>query len=101
MRLTLVRIVVLVASTLVLSILGSALMVMGVHGPQIATIVGAVLLLPSVILVRLGVPVGIPFITSTKVVAILIWLGLQTAYYYGWLQLVYRGIRRSSRTRAD
>jgi hypothetical protein len=59
--LTPLRIVILLVSTLVLSILGVALIVIGVHGPQVIAMIGGFLLLPSIILTRLGMPLGIPF----------------------------------------
>jgi len=83
-------------STVVLSILGVLLMIMGAHGPQILAIIGAFLLLPAVILTRLGVPVGgIPFVSSNNIVSILVFLALQAAYYYGLLQLIYFITRRN------
>jgi membrane-bound ClpP family serine protease len=94
MALSPLRIVVLLLSTVVLSILGLLLMIMGAHGPQILTLVGAFLLLPNVILMRAGVPVGIPLISSSNVFSILVFLGLQAVYYYGLLQLMYFVTRR-------
>ena len=99
MALTPSRIFILLGSTLVLSVLGVLLMIMGVHGPRIMLIAGAVLLLPNVILTRLGVPVGIPLISSTNVISILVFLALQAAYFYGLFLLIYSAVRRSRRRR--
>jgi hypothetical protein len=89
MALTPFRIVVLLVSTFVLSILGIVLIVVGVHGPQVVAMIGGFFLLPSIILTRLGVPVGIPLIQSTSIISILAFVVLQTAYYYTIFQLVY------------
>jgi hypothetical protein len=89
MALTPLRIALLLLSTLVLSTAGLFFLFMGVHGPQIMTIVAVVLLLPNVILLKLGVPVAIPFINSGKILPILFFLVLQAAYYYGLVRLIY------------
>ena len=89
MALTPSRVVLLFAATLVLSILGVVLMLMGVHGSQILTILGGILLLPNVVLMRLGVPIGIPIISSTSLISVLIFACLQAAYYYGVFRLMY------------
>ena len=99
MALTLFRIVILLVSTFVLSMLGVALIAIGVHGPQAMAMIGGFLLLPSVILTRLGVPSGIPFIQSTSIKSILVFIVLQTAYYYALLELIYlitQGRRRKA-----
>jgi hypothetical protein len=99
MALTPFRIAVLLVSTLVLSVLGVALIAIGVHGPQVVAMIGGFLLLPCIMLTRLGLPVGIPFIHSTGILSILVFMGLQTAYYYALLQLIYfvtRGRGRKS-----
>jgi hypothetical protein len=89
MALTPLRIALLLLSTLVLSTAGLVFLFMGVHGPQIMTIVAVVLLLPNVILLKLGVPVAIPFINSARILPILFFLALQAAYYYGLVRLIY------------
>ncbi len=61
MALTPFRVVTLLASTLVFSIIGIVLVVAGVHGPEATAWVGALLLLPNIILMQLGVPIAIPF----------------------------------------
>jgi hypothetical protein len=97
MTLTPLRIVLLLASTLVLSIVGILLLVMGVHGSQILSLIGAFLLLPNVILSRLGVPVGIPFLNSITITSILVFVLLQIGYYYALFQLIYYVVSRSRR----
>jgi len=96
MTLTPFRIVLLLVSTLVFSILGVALIAIGVHGPQAVAIIGGFFLLPSIILTRLGVPVGIPFLHATSFLSMIVFAMLQIAYYYGLLQLIYfaTGTRR-------
>jgi hypothetical protein len=82
MALTPFRVVTLLASTLVFSIMGIVLVVAGVHGPEVAAWVGAFLLLPNMILMRLGVPIAIPFLHSVSILSVLVFLVLQAGYYY-------------------
>lgn len=89
MALTPFRIVILVIATLVFSILGVVLIAMGVHGPDAIAILGGFFLLPSIVLIRLGVPVGIPFMQSMSILSVVVFVVLQTAYYYALFQLVY------------
>lgn len=99
MALTPFRTVILLVSTFVFSILGVVLIAIGVHGPQAMAMIGGFLLLPNVILTRLGLPTRIPFIQSMSIKSILVFIMLQTAYYYALLQvicLVTRGRRRKA-----
>lgn len=63
-------------------------------GSQIITMIGTFLLLPNVILVRLGVPIGMPLLSSIKLLPILVFFVLQAAYYYGLFQLIYFMVQR-------
>jgi hypothetical protein len=89
MALTPLRIVVLLISTLVLSIAGVLLLVMGTHGSQALIWLGGFLLLPNVILMQLGVPVKVPLLNSVNVLSILLFVILQTGYYYVLFWLIY------------
>ena len=82
------RVIVLFACTLVFSTMGIVLIAVGVHGPQVAAWIAAFLLLPSVILTRLGVPLALPFIHTLGIVSALVSLILQTGYYYTLLRLI-------------
>lgn len=76
-------------------------MTIGVHGSQVFVWIGCFLLLPSFVLVKLGVPVAIPFLHSTSIVSIIIFVVLQCAYYYALLRLslyvLGKGRRRAAR----
>jgi hypothetical protein len=97
MALTAIRIVILLACTLVLSIAGIVLIVVGVHGPKVIALIGGFLLLPTVMLSRLGVPVRIPLLHSMSMVSMLVFVVLQTGYYYALFQLIYYVTERSRR----
>jgi len=97
MALTAIRIVILLACALVLSIAGIVLIVIGVHGPKLIALIGEFLLLPTVILSRLGVPVRIPLLHSMSTVSILVFVVLQSGYYYALFQLIYYLTVRSRR----
>ncbi len=58
MALTPFRVVALLVSTLVFSIIGIVLVVVGVHGPVVTAWVGAFLLLPNITLMQLDVPIA-------------------------------------------
>jgi hypothetical protein len=94
MALTPLRIVILLLCTLVLSIAGVVLLAMGTHGSQALTWLGGFLLLPNVILMQLGVPVKVPLLNSVNVLSILLFVILQTGYYYVLFWLVNSVIRR-------
>jgi hypothetical protein len=100
MALTPLRIFILVITTLVFTVLGVALIVIGIHGSQIATMLGGFFLLPSIVLMRLGVPMGIPLLQSMSILSLLLFLLLQTAYYYFLLQLIYFVTGRRQRATA-
>jgi hypothetical protein len=87
MVLTPFRVATLLASTLVFSAIGIVLVV--VHGPEVTTWVGAFLLLPNVILRQLGVPIAMPFMHSMSFVSALVFLALQTGYYYALFRLAH------------
>lgn len=89
MPLTPLRIVILLVSTLVLSIAGVLLLVMGTHGPQALIWLGGFLLLPNIILVQLGLPAAVPFLHSMNVLSILLFVILQTGYYYLLFWLIH------------
>jgi len=89
MKLTPLRIALLLFCTLVFSGAGVVFFFAGVHGSQIMIILGVVLLLPNIILIKLGVPIGIPFINSASVFPILTFLVLQVVYYFALLRLIY------------
>ena len=95
MALSAIRIVILLACTLVLSIAGIILILIGVHGSKVIALIGDFLLLPTVILSRLGVPVRIPLLHSMSMVSILVFVVLQTGYYYALFQLIYYVSERS------
>jgi len=94
MALTPLRIVILLLCTLVLSIAGVVLLAMGTHGSQALTWLGGFLLLPNVILMQLGVPLKVPLLNSVNVLSILLFVILQTGYYYVLFWLVNSVIRR-------
>src|SRR6266481_3546096 len=75
---TAIRIVIVLACTLVLSIAGILLI-----------LIGGYLLLPTLILSRLGVPVRIPLLHSMSTVFILVFVVLQSGYYYALFHLIY------------
>lgn len=89
MSLTPLRIVILLVSTLLLSIAGVLLLVMGTHGPQIFIWLGGFLLLPNVILAQLGLPAAVPFLNSMNALSILLFMILQTGYYYLLFWLIH------------
>lgn len=89
MSLTPLRIVILLVSTLVLSIAGVLLLVMGTHGPQIFIWLGGFLLLPNAILAQLGLPAAVPFLHSMSLLSILLFVILQTGYYYLLFWLIH------------
>jgi hypothetical protein len=76
------------ASTLILSIAGIVCIVAGVHGPQVIAGVGDFLLLPNIILLKLGVPIALPLLHHMSITSMLIFLVLQTAYYYVLFRLL-------------
>lgn len=88
MALTPFRLVTILACTLVFSIVGIVLVV-GVHGPEVTTWVAAFFLLPNIILMRLGVPIAMPFMHPVSIVSVLVFLVLQTGYYYALFRLTY------------
>lgn len=88
MRLTPFRIVVLLVSTLVFSTAGVVLIVIGVHGPQMIAWIGYFLLLPNIMLLKLGVPIAIPFIRSASIISVIVFVVLQAGYYYALFGLV-------------
>jgi len=92
-----IRIVILLACTLVLSIAGIILILIGVHGSKVIALIGDFLLLPTVILSRLGVPVRIPLLHSMSTVSILVFVVLQSGYYYALFQLIHYVTERSRR----
>ena len=94
---TAIRIVIVLACTLVLSIAGIILIVIGVHGSKVIALIGGFLLLPTVILSRLGVPVRIPLLHSMSTVSILVFVVLQSGYYYALFQLICYVTERSRR----
>jgi hypothetical protein len=69
--------------------MGIVLIAVGVHGPQAAAWIGAFLLLPSVILTRLGVPLALPFIHPLSIFSALVSLILQMGYYYALFRLIH------------
>lgn len=87
------KIILLAVATVVLSVVGIALTIMGVHGAGILSIAAIVLLLPNFILLWLGVPLGIPLLTSTKLSTFFLFAALQAGYFYGLLQLIYLAAR--------
>ena len=97
MALSAIRIVILLACTLVLSIAGIILILIGVHGSKVIALIGDFLLLPTVILSRLGVPVRIPLLHSMSTVSILVFVVLQSGYYYALFQLIHYVTERSRR----
>jgi len=100
MALTPLKIVLLLAVTLVLTIAGIAFIAIGVHGSQIFSWIGYLLLLPSFFLSELGAQVAIPFLHSTGIVSLIVFMALQTLYYYGlfWIaSLAASGAQRRSR----
>jgi hypothetical protein len=84
------------ACTLVLSMAGVLLLALGTHGAQAISWLGGFLLLPNIILLQLGLPVGIPLLHSAGVLSILVFVVLQTGYYYLllWLVVTIAGRRR-------
>jgi len=86
---TAIRIAIVLACTLVLSIAGIILIVIGVHGSKVIALIEGFLLLPTLILSRLGVPVRIPLLHSMSTVFILVFVVLQRGYYYAPFQLIY------------
>lgn len=82
MSLTPLRIVILLVSTLVLSLAGVLLLVIGTHGSQALIWLGGFLLLPNVILAQLGLPASVPLLHSMNVLSVLLFVILQTGYYY-------------------
>ena len=97
MALSAIRIVILLACTLVLSIAGIILILIGVHGSKVIALIGDFLLLPTVILSQLGVPVRIPLLHSMSPVSILVFVVLQSGYYYALFQLIHYVTERSRR----
>lgn len=97
MALTPLRIVALLISTLVLSIAGVLLLVMGTHGSQALIWLGGFLLLPNVILMQLGVPVKVPLLNSVNVFSILLFVILQTGYYYVLFWVIHSVTKRMRR----
>jgi len=89
MALTPFRLVTLLASTIVFSIVGIVFVVVGVHGPEVTTWVAAFLLLPNIILMRLDVPIAIPFMYPVSVASVLVFLMLQAGYYYALFRLTH------------
>ena len=89
MALTPFKLVTLLASTLVFSIVGIVIVVVGAHGPEVTAWVGAFLLLPNIILMRLGVPIAVPFMYPVSIVSVLVFLVLQAGYYFALLWLTH------------
>src|SRR5258707_2454974 len=89
MSLTTLRIVILLVSSLVLAIAGILLLVIGTHGSQALIWLGGFLLLPNVIIQRLGLPVAVPFLHSINGLSILLFVILQTGYYYLLFWLIH------------
>lgn len=89
MTLTPLRIVGLFACAFVFSIIGVVLVVIGVHGPEITAWIGYFLLLPNIILMQSGVPIAIPFMHSMSIISVLVFLALQTGYYYSLFRLIH------------
>ena len=91
----LAKILLFVVIAFVLTALGFGLMAAGVHGPRVATYVGTFLILPSLILMKLGVPIAIPFLYRTTVISTALFCALQLGYYYGLLRLLAFVVSRS------
>ena len=97
MALTPLKIALLLGFTLLCTIVGVLCIATGVHGPQAIAWLGDFLLLPSILLLRLGVPIGIPILYSTTIFSLIVFLLLQTAYYYVLLLIVLKLINRARR----
>lgn len=97
MVLTPFRVVSLFGSAFVFSVMGIVLVVVGVHGPEVTAWVGA-FLLPNIILMQLGVPIAIPFMHSISFISVLVFLALQTGYYYALFRLIHYVAGRIRRT---
>ena len=82
MKLSPLRFALLLAATLIFSASGIVLMALGVHGTQILTWFGGLLLLPSILLTHFGVPIAIPFLYTMSAASIVVFIALQMAYYY-------------------
>ena len=98
MVLTPFRVVALFGTAFVFSVIGIVLVVVGVHGPEVAAWVGDFLLLPNIILMQLGVPIAIPFMYPISFVSVLVFLALQTGYYYALFRLIHYFAGRIRRT---
>lgn len=88
MKLSLLGICLLLASTVILSVVGIFLVAIGVHGANILMWTGDFLILPTIVLMQAGIPIKIPFLHSMTVTFIVVFLVLQTAYYYLLFHLV-------------
>lgn len=100
MALTPFRFVTLLASALIFSIIGIVLVVVGVHGPEVTAWVGAFLLLPNIVLMKLGVPMAIPFVHPVSVVSVFVFFVLQVGYYYALFRLIHYPAGRIRRSTA-
>ena len=87
MRMTPIRIMLLFIITVAVSSLGIVLMAVAAHGSQLHLYLGAFLLLPSIILLRLGVPIRIPFLETIGILSVVLFVLLQALYYFGLLQI--------------
>lgn len=76
------RILALMACTFVLSLAGVLLLALGVHSSQVFVVAGGFLLLPSILLKKAGLPVGIPLISSESILSTVLFVVLQAGYYY-------------------
>ncbi len=97
MALTPLRIVILLVCTVVLSLAGVLLLVVGTHGSQAVAWLGGFLLLPNIILVQFGLPGAIPVLNSVNVLTILIFMVLQSGYYYLLFWLIHSVTKRIRR----
>ncbi len=91
------RVALVGASTCVLTTVGIACIVAGVHGPTAIGYVGKFLLLPNAILLQLGVPIAIPLLYRFNILSTTVFLVLQLGYYYGLFRLIVSVFARRGR----